>query len=107
MVKSCKHGLSPLLRLSKFFLCYTSFSRHCSGEIHTSVDCIMNNSLHHGRFLQLVQDVHCREHGNGLPETSYIPVYVRLAVSFLFLQNHFGLFKVKSFHFTVDHLLFA
>ncbi|KAL8536606.1 hypothetical protein ACS0TY_011980 [Phlomoides rotata] len=28
---------------------------------------------------QLVQDVHCEEHGNGLSETSYIPVYARLA----------------------------
>lgn len=35
---------------------------------------------------QLVQDVHCREHGNGLPETSYIPVYARLATG---LMNNF------------------
>ncbi|KAI3468492.1 hypothetical protein Pfo_025155 [Paulownia fortunei] len=32
---------------------------------------------------QLVQDVHCREHGNGLSGTSYIPVYVRLATGLI------------------------
>ncbi|KAH6760828.1 beta-amylase 2 [Perilla frutescens var. hirtella] len=32
---------------------------------------------------QLVQDVHCREHANGLPKASYIPVYVRLATGLI------------------------
>ncbi|KAL0312317.1 UNVERIFIED_CONTAM: Beta-amylase 8 [Sesamum radiatum] len=32
---------------------------------------------------QLVQDVHCRVHGNGLSGTSYIPVYVRLATGLI------------------------
>lgn len=32
---------------------------------------------------QLVQDVHCRERANGLPETTYIPVYVRLATGLI------------------------
>lgn len=53
------------------------------GEKHISVVYIMNNR--HDRFLQLVQDVPCEEHGNGIPETSYIPVYARLAVSVQFL----------------------
>ncbi|KAL3844379.1 hypothetical protein ACJIZ3_001782 [Penstemon smallii] len=53
------------------------------GEKHTSILYIMNNSLHHGRFMQLVQDVHCMEHGNGLSGTSYVPVYMRLATGLI------------------------
>lgn len=95
MVKACKHGFSHLVWLSKLFGVKLHFQGIARGRNILRL-CIMNNSLHHGRFLQLVQDVHCREHGNGLPETTYVPIYVRLAVSLVFFQNRFGVHQIKA-----------
>ncbi|KAL0393805.1 UNVERIFIED_CONTAM: Beta-amylase 8 [Sesamum latifolium] len=51
---------------------------------------------------QLVQDVHCREHGNGLSGTSYIPVYVRLATGLI--NNFCQLMDTEGIKEELQHL---
>ncbi|XP_042034735.1 beta-amylase 8-like isoform X2 [Salvia splendens] len=68
--------------------------KYSSASARDSPECLKTGHL--------VQDVHCREHGNGLTETSYIPVYVKLATGLI--SNFCQLMDPEGVKVELQHL---